>query len=214
MDQTEQTETELSTGTRRTLVAGFGNLYRRDDGVARYVVNALRERLGREPLDEMDDGFGDVGHDVDTVVLHQLVPEMAEDLRGYGLVIFVDAHVGSTMPEKVHEEPVAVTYRTPFVYHQTHPSTLLALTRQMYGVAPEAILISLLGHDFDFGEGLSEETAALVEPAVDRILELISRSGAGAPIGEAMHEQRGSAEGGSLNAGGAHVTRTDDVELA
>ena len=56
-------------GRPRTLVAGFGNLYRRDDGVARYVVNALRERLGRAPLDEMDDGFGDVGHAVDTVVL-------------------------------------------------------------------------------------------------------------------------------------------------
>lgn len=157
---------------RHTLVAGFGNLYRRDDGVARYVVNALRARLGREPLDEMDDGFSDLGHDIDTVVLHQLVPELAEDLRNYSLVIFVDAHVGSTIPELLHEEIVAVNFRTPFVYHQTHPSTVLALTKQMYGVTPEAVLLSLLGHDFDFGEGLSEETAALVEPAVTRILQL------------------------------------------
>jgi hydrogenase maturation protease len=156
-----------------TLVAGFGNLYRRDDGVARVVVNALRERMGRPPLDPMDDGFADLGHPIDTVVLHQLVPELSEELKDYELVVFVDAHV-DTIPEPLHEERLEVTYRTPFVYHQTHPSTVLALTHQIHGRAPEAILISLLGHDFDFGEGLSEETAALVEPAVNRILELAS----------------------------------------
>ncbi len=159
-------------GWSHVLVAGFGNLYRRDDGVARFVVNALRERLGRDPLDEMDDGFGDLGHPVDTVVLHQLVPELAEDLKDYDLVIFVDAHVGSGIPELIHEEMLEVVYRAPFVYHQTHPSTVLALTMQLYDRAPRAMLLSLLGHDFDFGAGLSDETAALVEPAVNRILEL------------------------------------------
>jgi hydrogenase maturation protease len=159
----------------RTLVAGFGNLYRRDDGVARVVVNALRERLGHPALDPMDDGFGDLGHPIDTVVLHQLVPELAEEFKDYALVIFVDAHVDA-IPEPLHEERLEATYRAPFVYHQTHPSTVLALTHQLHGRAPDAVLISLLGHDFDFGEGLSEETAALVEPAVDRILELAAPS--------------------------------------
>ena len=157
-----------------TLVAGFGNLYRRDDGVARVVVNELRERLGRPPLDEMDDGFDDLGHTVDTVVLHQLIPELAEDLRHYDLVIFVDAHVGSGIAEEIHEERLDIVYKAPFVYHQTHPSTILALTHQMYDRAPHAILLSLLGHDFDFGPGLSDQTAALVEPAVDRVLTLAS----------------------------------------
>lgn len=160
------------TADRHTLVAGFGNLYRRDDGVARFVVTVLRERLGRAPLDEMDDGFEDLGYPIDTVVLHQLVPELAEDLQHYDLVIFVDAHVASGIPEPIHEETLSVVYRAPFVYHQTHPSTVLALTMQLYNRAPRAILLSLLGHDFDFGQGLSDETAALVDPAVDRILEL------------------------------------------
>ncbi|MCU0519205.1 MAG: hydrogenase maturation protease [Anaerolineae bacterium] len=174
---------------RRTLVAGFGNLYRRDDGVARFVVNVLRERLGRPPLDEMDDGFEDLGHPIDTVVLHQLVPELAEDLQHYDLVIFVDAHVASGIPESIHEESLEVAYRAPFVYHQTHPSTVLALTMHLYDKAPRAILLSLLGHDFDFGQGLSAETAELVDPAVDRILGL---SGAPAvrprtPVQESSH---------------------------
>lgn len=156
---------------KRTLVAGFGNTYRRDDGVAFAVVNALRARLGREPFDPLDDGFDDLGHALDTILLHQLVPELAETVAEYELVIFVDAHV-ETLDEAIHEEQLVVTYRTPFVSHQFHPSTVLALAQQMHGSAPEAVLLSLRGHDFDFGEGLSPETAALVEPAVTRILAL------------------------------------------
>lgn len=155
----------------RTLIAGFGNLYRRDDGVGRAVVNALRERMGREPLDPMDDGFETLGHAIDTVVLHQLVPELADTVAPYDLVIFIDAHVG-TIPETVREEHLEVNFRTPFVSHQFHPSTVLALARQMHGHAPRAILISIRGYDFDFGEGLSPETAELVPGVVDRILEL------------------------------------------
>ncbi len=156
---------------KHTLVAGFGNTYRRDDGVGFAVVNAVRERLERPPLEPLDDGFDDLGHDLDTIVLHQMVPELAETVADYELVIFVDAHV-ATLPEPIHEERMDVEYKTPFVSHQFHPSTVLALAQQMYGKAPEAVLISILGHDFDFGEGLSEKTAALVPDAAERILAL------------------------------------------
>jgi hydrogenase maturation protease len=165
----------MKQNNNRTLVAGFGNLYRRDDGVARVIVNTLLARLGRTPLDALDDGFEDLGHPVDAVVLHQLVPELAETFKDYAEVIFVDAHVNTNDTEPIREERLDVSYRTPFVYHQTHPSTILALARQMYGEAPEAMLLSVRGHDFDFGEGLSPETAALVEPAVERILARVSK---------------------------------------
>ncbi|MCD4738426.1 MAG: hydrogenase maturation protease [Anaerolineae bacterium] len=158
---------------KRTLVAGFGNTFRRDDGVARIVINALRAQLDRPPLGPLDDGFDDLGHEIDMVVLHQMVPELAETVADYDQVIFVDAHV-ETIPASLHEERIAVAYRTPFVAHQFHPSTVLALAQQTYGHAPQAVLLSLLGHDFDFGEELSAETAALVSPARDRILELIA----------------------------------------
>ena len=158
----------------RTLVAGFGNAYRRDDGVAWAVVNALREQRGRPPLGLLDDGFDDLGHAVDTVVLHQLVPELAETLAGYELVIFVDAHTGN-LPEPVREEWLEPAFRLPFVSHQTHPATLLDLAQRLHGHAPRALLLSICGHDFDFGEGLSPETAALVPRAVERILTLVGR---------------------------------------
>ncbi len=157
---------------KRTLVAGFGNCFRRDDGLGPAVVNAVRARIGRPALAPLDDGFDDLSHNVDTIVLHQLVPELAETIKDYDLLIFVDAHVG-TIPEAMREERLAVAFQAPFVSHQFRPSTVLALSQQMHGRAPVAVLLSLRGYDFDFGEGLSSEAALLVAPAVDRILALI-----------------------------------------
>ena len=157
---------------KRTLIAGFGNTFRSDDGVARVAINAVRERLERPPLGLLDDGFDDLGHTVDTVVLHQMVPELSETVADYDQVIFVDAHM-DTIPAEIHEEQIEVTYRTPFVAHQFHPSTVLALAQQRYGRAPQAVLLSILGHDFSFGEELSAETMALIPAASERILQLI-----------------------------------------
>ena len=157
---------------KRTLIAGFGNVYRRDDGLGPAVVNAVRMRLGRPTLDTLDDGFDDLGHKVDTIVLHQLVPELAETIKDYNLLIFVDAHVG-TIPEIMREERINAGFEAPLVSHQFRPSTVLALSQQMYGCAPAAILLSLRGYDFDFGEGLSSQAVDLVVPAADRIFTLI-----------------------------------------
>ncbi|MBC7224931.1 MAG: hydrogenase maturation protease [Anaerolineae bacterium] len=163
-------------GASRTLIVGFGNLYRRDDGVALAVVNALRERLGRPPLGEEDDGFDDLGHPVDTVLLHQLVPDLAEVVAGYDLVVFVDAHVES-VGEPLHEEELMASPKEALVPHQMHPCTVLALAHSLHGARTRGVLLSLRGHDFDFGVGLSPETAALVPRAVARLLALAGVEG-------------------------------------
>jgi len=156
---------------RRTLVVGFGNSYRRDDGVGRAVVNLLRQQVGQSVLDPLDDGLAELGREVDTVVVHQLVPEFAELLGSYDLAIFVDARVGEG-GEPLREAPIAPRAHTSSVSHHLHPGTLLDLTRRLHGHAPEGVLLSLEGHDFDFGEALSPETARLVPPAVARIRAL------------------------------------------
>lgn len=150
---------------------GFGNIYRRDDGVGFAVINALRERLKMPPLGIQDDGFNDLGHDVDTVVVHQLVPELAEVVARYDRIVFVDAHI-SSIPDSIKIEEVAICYKTTSVLHQLHPCALLALTYELYNCAPHGILVSVRGGDFDFGEGLSEQTAALVPKVVKSILTL------------------------------------------
>jgi hydrogenase maturation protease len=161
----------------KALIVGFGNVYRRDDGVGAAVVNAVRQKLGRPALGPEDDGFDDLGHDVDTVLLHQLVPELAETLAGYALVVFVDAHAGASL-EDVREEWLQPCYRTPFISHQMHPCTVLSLIPGAATQPPAGVLLSVRGHDFDFGEGLSPQTAALVPAAVRRIEELLQEQNA------------------------------------
>ena len=155
----------------RTLIIGFGNIYRRDDGVGFVVINALREQLGRPPLDVEDDGFDDRGHAIDTLLLHQLVPDLADVVATYDLVIFVDAHVG-LIPNLIREEEVLACYESAIVPHQLHPSTVLALAHELYEGQPRGVLLSIRGYDFDFGEGLSAQTAAHVPEAVARLLAL------------------------------------------
>jgi hydrogenase maturation protease len=156
---------------RRTLVVGFGNAYRRDDGAGRAVVNRLRRQLGQSALDPLDDGLAGLGRQIDTIVAHQLVPEFAELLGPYDLVVFVDARLGDG-GEPLQEAPIAPVAHTTSVSHHLHPGTLLALALQIHGRAPDGVLLSLAGHDFDFGEALSPETARLIPPAVARILVL------------------------------------------
>lgn len=155
----------------RTLVVGFGNGYRQDDGVGRAVVNALRVHLGLTALAIDDDGFDELGGTIDTAVVHQLVPELAQTAAEYDLVIFVDAHVSEDL-EPLREEHLEPCYRPAIVSHQMHPCTLLQLAGQMGLRRPAGVLLSIRGHDFDFGEGLSAPTAAQVPEAVQRIVNL------------------------------------------
>jgi hydrogenase maturation protease len=158
-------------------VIGFGNPYRRDDGVGPAVVNALRSARGQPILGPLDDGLEELGGEVDSIVVHQLVPEFAQLLGPYDLAIFVDAHLGDGT-EPLQEAPITPSLQMSSVSHLLHPGTLLELARRLHGRAPEGVLLSLKGSDFDFGDGLSPETARLVPRALLRIWALIEgRSG-------------------------------------
>ncbi len=158
----------------RVLVIGYGNPSRQDDGVGLAVVNGLRMRAGATPLDEGDDGFDDLGRDMDTLFLQQLSPELAETLIDYGHVVLVDAHFG-IYPELVHHEHLDPSHEAAIVSHHFKPGTLLSLAEQLYGRAPTGELISVRGYAFDFTSELSPETARGVAEVID---ELWARFGA------------------------------------
>lgn len=158
----------------RTLVIGFGNLDRADDGVAFYVVNALRQRLGQAVLDEDDTGLDQLGSQTDTIFLSQLVPELMEEMLDYRRVIFVDAHVHENMDDlhcaalSAHED-VSLT----FTHHLT-PAMLLALLKTLYHHELMGYIISIRGYDFNFHRSLSAGTEGLITPAVENIMELLA----------------------------------------
>jgi hydrogenase maturation protease len=155
-----------------TLIIGFGNPYRRDDGVAFRSINDVRRHYGLRPLAREDDGEDDLGGPVDTLMMHQLLPELAPMLGRYERVIFVDAHAGS-IPETVRVVPVEEDYGFQAVTHHMSPGMLLRLAREVTGAAPTGRLVSVLGYDFDFGDELSDACRDNAAEAVRGILELL-----------------------------------------
>jgi hydrogenase maturation protease len=157
--------------TNRTLVIGYGNPYRRDDGVAFHVVNDLRQRLGAPSLQPDEDGLDDLGRGVDTIMLHQLIPEIAPALEDYGTIVFVDAHTGA-ITEDVRLITVEEDYGFQAVTHHMSPGMLLTLARAANGKAPVGYLVSIRGYDFDFGQEISEACKANAKVATQKILDM------------------------------------------
>ena len=159
----------------KTIIIGYGNIYRSDDGVAFTVINELRRQLGQELLEEGDTGLDELKRENDSIFLLQLVPEIMELLAGYDKIIFVDAHVGSDL-EELNCSPVEAQYVSSSFTHHMTPAALLAFLKTMYQCEPQAHLVSICGCDFDFKRTLSPKVQALVQPAVDAILKLINQS--------------------------------------
>ncbi len=156
----------------RTLIIGYGNVYCRDDGVAFQVINLLRKGMRLKELQPDEDGMDDLGHPLDTILLHQLVPEIVPVACRYQRLVFVDAHTG-TIPEDVRVVEVKEEMGFHAVTHHMSPGMLLAMARQTECSVPTAYLVSVKGDDFDFGLGLSDACKARVDSAVQTIRDLL-----------------------------------------
>ena len=165
----------------RTLVIGYGNPHRADDGVAYYVVNALMERLGQNALGQNDTGLEELGAQTDSILLTQLVPELIDTLVDYDQVVFVDAHVLEDVPE-LHCQSIASEYTSSAFTHHMTPAMLLSLLKALHHKEPAGHVVSVRGRDFDFHRGLSANTAALVQPAVECILQMIAAAEEGTAV--------------------------------
>jgi hydrogenase maturation protease len=158
---------------KRTLLIGYGNPDRQDDGVAWHVLHTLAARLNLPAPDSYEEEFPP-NKQLDFSFYLQLTPEMAEDIAAYERVCFVDAHTGS-VPSQVQMVAVAGEFQhSPFTHHLT-PQSLLSMCQTLYGKAPQAVLLSVRGYRFEFERELSVETAALVPQALNLILEWLER---------------------------------------
>ncbi len=156
---------------RQTLIIGYGNLDRGDDGAAFHVVNRLRERLGHRPLPEDDSGLEKLEADT-AVFVPQLTPELAVDAAPYHRLVLVDAHVTAEVRPVVYLR-LHPEYQPPVVSHVLSPAMFLWLVQAVSGRTCTAFLVSLRGHCFALQRGLSPETSVWVDPAADRVLKLI-----------------------------------------
>jgi hydrogenase maturation protease len=157
----------------RTLVIGYGNIDRNDDGVAYAVIAALRSRLGLEPLAEDETGLDRLGAAVDPVFVLQLGPELLDLALAYDRLLFVDAHVHPDSDD-LHCAPVQPEYTSAAFTHHMNPAMFLALLQALYQHTPAGFVVSIRGHSFEFCRGLSEAASAQVTPAVEQILSLVT----------------------------------------
>ena len=160
---------------KRTLIIGYGNPDREDDGVGWRIVERLAAQLPGTVIAQhiLDTQPGDIPS---LLVALQLMPEYAETVAQYDRVCFVDAHTGAYPDDVNVVETQALFQSSPFTHHLT-PDTLLALAAATYGRAPEGMVVSVRGYQFGFKETLSPATDELANQAVARIAEWLRVEG-------------------------------------
>lgn len=147
--------------TEGVLVIGYGNTLRTDDGLGWYAA----ERLADDPR---LDGATVIGR-------HQLTPELALDVSRAGLVVFVDANVGSPAGTVTIEPVPRADDRAAAWSHQFTPSSLVALAGELYGRAPEVILVSVGVASLEHGDTLSPTVEAALPRLVDAVAALVGK---------------------------------------
>jgi len=141
----------------RTLVIGYGNPLRGDDGVGGCAAERLRVMVS-DPA-------------VEILSLHQLTPELMEPISRAGRVIFIDACAGPN-PGEIRERRVEPKelQRAAFTHHPS-PESLVAGARTLYGRAGEATLVTVVGADFS----LSSDLSPVVRQRMDDVLAAVLR---------------------------------------
>ncbi len=145
--------------TDTTLVIGYGNELRRDDGAGPRLARAVAAL--RHP-------------GVRALTAHQLTPELAEALSTADRAVFVDARPGGA---SVRVESVAVATGRAALAHATGPGWLLGLTEAAFGRRPTAWLVTVPAVDFRFGRGLSAPAGRALTVALAEILNLANSPG-------------------------------------
>ena len=129
------------------LVIGYGNPLRGDDGAGWRAAELLAE-------DHRAAGAR-------VLALHQLMPELAEDVSQAGLLVLVDASeepgtAGDVSSHGFRREPVSGSVFS----HHVDPARLLQLATSLFGQAPPAVQVSIKVADTQPGTELSAPVGA------------------------------------------------------
>jgi hydrogenase maturation protease len=145
----------------RTLVIGYGNPLRGDDGFGWHATRCLIPALA--------------GSDVEVLTCHQLTPELAEPLSRCGLAIFIDADCQGA-PGHIRQCAIrAPAHRAAAFTHACTPSNLLTNARKLYGGRPRGVAITVGAETFAYGETLSPVVEGALTRVVDLVCNLIAR---------------------------------------
>jgi len=142
----------------KTLVVGYGNPTRGDDGVGVCVAEALEK-----------EGLADV----EVRSYQQLHVDLVSEFSNYELIILVDASEDG--PEVELRKIQASLHGHMASSHHLDPALLLRLSQITRLGEPELYLCAVRGENFGFGEQLSTSTVDRVRLAVEEVKFLIER---------------------------------------
>ncbi|MBN1558065.1 MAG: hydrogenase maturation protease [Lentisphaerae bacterium] len=140
----------MNPAPQRTLVIGFGNPGRLDDGLGPAAAAALEADPPAGVTVESD---------------YQLTVEDAHAVAGHDVTVFVDADAAG--PEPFGWSRVAPRTATGFSSHGVEPADVVGLARDLFGSRAGAYLLGIRGYRFDgFGETLSPPARRNLDAAV------------------------------------------------
>lgn len=160
----------------KTLIIGYGNRDREDDGAGWHILAAIAHRMGLEPPEFAGEWVDSQDGGTRLLYLFQLLPEMAEDLPEYQRIYFIDAHNSASLPELAFASVAPTEEHSAFTHHMS-PGELLAITETICGCRPPAMLLSVRGYSFQFKQELSARTAELVTQAVETLAAALNLPG-------------------------------------
>ncbi len=141
------------------LVIGYGNTLRSDDGAGQRVA----EKIAQWELPE-----------VRSLAVHQLTPELAEDISQADAVIFIDAvATNSENSISVQIQQLQVADDDTSLGHSCNPRSLLSVTQVLYGKVIKAYWVLIPAVNFDFGEELSSLTQRGIDIALNQVKQII-----------------------------------------
>jgi hydrogenase maturation protease len=148
-----------------TLIIGYGNPLRGDDGVGPRAAELLAEAGGTIPP-PLPDG-------VQILVCHQLTIELAPQIAEAGRLILIDACAGGA-PGTVQQYTLTPAIpESASLTHHIDAQGLLAAAELLYGRAPETMLFTVSGSSFDPGGALSPTVAAAVPELLAQIRQAV-----------------------------------------
>lgn len=143
------------------LIIGIGNPLRSDDGLGWVVA----EQLSQE---------GTTKRSCTIHMVHQLTPELAQQMATATLVVMIDASREGE-PGELHVRPLSLPAQPgPVGTHYTTPEELATLTAMVYGHCPPIVVVSMTGAQFGIGEQLSAVVALKIPFVCEAVQQVCS----------------------------------------
>lgn len=158
--------------TGKTLILGYGNPDRGDDGLAWHVLNELCACFDRGQDALFNGEIFELNEQTDCWFGFQLTPELSDLITSYARLIFIDAHVNPQSQDVEIKSLNPEFNLSPLTHHLT-PAGLLGIVNTIGKIAPPSTLIALRGFVFGFSRTLSSQAEITRQKATEAIRMMI-----------------------------------------